>query len=503
MSGNVIETKRRGLTLPIAFVFAIASTAGCGGSNATGSTTTTASRDPLARASVDILSREACPRLLVRTFALDAPKTSQPLVSGKLWVRRCETRVTDHGSLYVDVDVLGWQWADESSWGFGVSEYVYFTAAVRAELTSWVDETPALHVRSLGTPRVTVNEIGRVSARAESFASTIFGVASSIVGKGPNALATAAFRDRVRALIEERAKSGIAIALGEATVPGQPSSSRAAALLDETEWLHADGALLSGSYEPGIDTELRWRWGDGASDGGDVLVRPVCVDEAIALVDSVIAEGRADPRSPTPPQNVVRLSRARDREGVVKLPAMACRWMLVAGSDAKDARIALSLGQTSSAGDQAKAFSTAKKRWTRATVIGFELDAASASNPRSTSSSEQQLIALKVGPSEASLRSLGQPLAASRSSPAIWLVSDPFEIDLGAQGDALIVTLTALEPKSRSILSGAVTYEEAVIGRARVAASHEQREERTVPIERAGRTVGSLRVNLETIAVTR
>lgn len=499
MSGNVIETKRRGVAL--LFMFALTISAGCGGANAASSTTTTASPDPLARASVDILSREACPRLLVRTFSLDAPKTSPPLVSGKLWVRRCEARVTDRGSLHVDVDVLGWQWADESSWGFGVSEYVYFTAAVRAELTSWVDETPALHVRSLGTPRVTVNEIGRVSARAESFASTIFGVASSIVGKGPNALATAAFRDRVRDLIEERAKSGIAIALGEATVPGQPSSSRAAALLDETEWLHADGALLSGSYEPGIDTELRWRWGDGAPDGGDVLVRPVCVDEAIALVDSVVARGRANPQSPAAPQNVVRLTRARDREGVVKLPAMPCRWMLVAGSDAKDTRISLSLGQASSTSDQAKAFSTTKKRWMRATVIGFELDASSST--QSGSSSEQQLIALKVGPSEASLRSLGQPLAASRSSPAIWLVSDPFEIDLAARNDTLLVTLTALEPKSRSILSGAVTYEETVIGSARIAASPQQREERTVPIERAGQKVGSLRVDLETIAVTR
>jgi hypothetical protein len=246
----------------------------------------------LERTAFVMLDREACHRLVARTFPLEDGGAT----SGKLWVRTCSTR-QGRGALDVDVDVLGWQWVGDGSSGFSVHEYVYFRAAVSAHVRATIEvdgNRPSLRVFSTDDPDVTVREIGRVSARASSPASNLLGVASAIIGQSPNALATSTFRSRVGAMIQDRARSGILVALGEARVPGSTGTRADERLLDEIQVLHPGGALISGSYP--ADTSVRLQF--DVAGGRTVLARAVCVDEAATLVDSVVSTHQQQKQRP-------------------------------------------------------------------------------------------------------------------------------------------------------------------------------------------------------------
>jgi len=132
--------------------------------------------------------------------------------------------------------------------------------AVHARLSAAIESTAdgvSLRVWTAKPPEVTARAIGRVDAKASTPAATLLGAASLLVGRGPNTLATAALRSRVRDLIADRAAAGIPIALGEApAVPG--ALPKVVPLLDEKQGLHPGGALISGSFAPGLTPTLHW-----------------------------------------------------------------------------------------------------------------------------------------------------------------------------------------------------------------------------------------------------
>jgi hypothetical protein len=209
------------------------------------------------RAAVDVLVREACPRLLTRTFPLQDANDGE--ATGKAWVRRCSTAKTGD-DLALDVDVLGWQWVGAGSWGFDVHEYVYFRATVRAKLraTILVEETrPKLRLWSDRAPEVEVRALGRVSARADGPASSLLGVAFGVLGEGPNELATAALRHGVAGRIRSQATKGLEIALGDAAGTGAP----APVLFGERERLFPGGAMISGRGRSRLRAERRYAVG--------------------------------------------------------------------------------------------------------------------------------------------------------------------------------------------------------------------------------------------------
>ena len=425
----------------------------------------------LARVALDVLASAACPRLLVRTVSLDDPR--QKGVSGKLWVRKCEARPAASRSLDVDVEIIGWQWAGEASWGFRVEEYVYFTALVRARLSAEVDATnggAALRVWTVDAPDVTVREIGRVATKPLTPASALLGFVGSIAGEGPNELATSALRSRVKELVRDRARSGLAIALDGSTAvtPRGPDEGPVtqAPLLDETQLLHPGGALLSGAYDREQETELRY-----AVDG-TTLVRPVCADEAATIVDATIAGA---PRHAGEPTDVLTLRGS----GTVRLPARGCTWLLVSGA-ATDTPVEAKL-----------VLSTARPRrhhtaehWVRPTLVGFTLDAA----PK-----DPRLLGVAIG-RKGALETLGRPM---RASPAIWLTGRP--VALGA-GMAIDLRIASLKPRGVTWYSAEPRWDETELGVAHVFPTVESgHEEQDVAIDANGTTVGHARIAIDVI----
>ena len=432
-------------------------------------------RTALSRAALDTLEREACPRLLTRTFPLAEPRGT--VSTGRLWVRRCEARRAA-STLDLDVDVLGWQWSGEESWGFAVREYVYFSASIHARLSGAIEadgQRVSLRVWTDAPPDIQVREIGRVDARASNPAASMLGVAAALVGQGPNVLATAALRGRVRDLIADRAVAGIPIVIGEA--PALRGAARAASdaplvLLDETERLHPGGALISGSYLAGASTTLRW-----SVDGDAVaLARPVCVDEALELVDSVVAE-RA-PSAARPLHDVVTLT----GRGEATLPALACPWVLVTGArDDRPVSVALMLAPRTPHRP-----ANAAHRWLRATLVAYEL-----STPESTA------VTFSVGPDDAP-RSFGRALPGARS-PAVGLVAPLFEIARDAP-----VTIRAMEqhPRAPSFWNPSPGFDQTLLARGSVGLdAHLAQQEQSVPLSLDGHAVGMARVRFEAIDV--
>jgi hypothetical protein len=432
----------------------------------------------LSRAALDTLEREACPRLLTRTFPLEAPHGKAS--TGRLWVRRCTAKRTAR-TLDLDVDVLGWQWSGEESWGFEVREYVYFSAAIHARLSASIDATGdgvSLRVWTDKPPEVHVREIGRVDAKASTPASTMLGVASRLVGRGPNALATAALRSRVGDLIADRAAAGIPIAIGEApAVPGAPAVVHA--LLDERESLYPGGALISGSFAPGLAASLRW-----SVDGdGIALARAVCVDEALELVDAVVA-GRK-PASTRAPQDVVTMR----GKGEAVLAPLACRWVLVTGArDDQPVAMAVVLGERAE-----RRVPNATRRWVRATLAAYDLSAAAPASAAAEERGDAVAVTFSMGPDDAP-RSFGRALPAARS-PSVGLVAPLLEVPRDVP---IAVRALQQRPRAPSLFNATPGYDETVIGRGVVTLdAAKRRSEHTVSLVQDGRTVGWARFDIE------
>ena len=435
----------------------------------------------LSRAALDTLEREACPRLLSRTFPLAEPHG--PASTGRLWVRRCAAKRTAR-TLDIAVDVLGWQWSGDESWGFEVREYVYFSATINAGLSASIDATGdgvSLRVWTEMPPEVHVRAIGRVDAKASNLASTLLGAASALVGQGPNTLATAALRGRVRDLIAERASAGIPIALGEAPAV-RGAKAPVLPLLDERERLHPGGALISGSFAPGLVARLRWT----AEGNGVALARPVCVDDALELVDAVVADRPAP--TARAPHDVVTLAGT----GEAILPALPCRWVLVSGAR-DDQSVALTV--VLEEGGERRVASSAR-HWVRATLEAYDLSAAPAS--RSAEGAVDSLaVAFSVGP-EGAPRSLGRALAASKSA-SVGLVAPLFEVTRGAP---IVVLALEQHPRAPSLFNATPGYDETVLARGNLAAAAgPKRQELTVPLALDGRPVGWARFTIESMAV--
>ncbi len=435
----------------------------------------------LARAALDTLEREGCARLLARTFPLQEPNTE--LSTGRLWVRRCAA-VRSATALDLDVDVLGWQWSGGESWGFEVREYVYFSAAIHARLSAAIEATTddvTLRVWTEKPPEVHVRAIGRVDAKASTPAATLLGAASSLVGRGPNTLATAALRARVRDLIADRAAAGIPIVLGEApAVPG--ALPKALPLLDEKESLHPGGALISGSFAPGVTSTLHW----SVEGEGTALARPVCVDEALELVDAVVAERKPPPARA--PRGVVTMK----GKGMEILPALGCRWVLVTGPR-DDREVSVGLVLTDHAERTPR---VAARRWVRATLVAYDLsDAAPAAG--GGDHGESIAVTFAIGPDEAS-QSFGRALPAAKS-PAVGLVAPLVELEGGAP---LALRVLQQKPRPPSLFNATPGYEQTLLasGAARLAAG-QRRQQHTISLTRDGRVLGWAKIDLEQLEV--
>lgn len=436
----------------------------------------------LARAALDTLEREGCARLLTRTFPLQEPDSERS--TGRLWVRRC-TAKRSATALDIDVDVLGWQWSGGESWGFEVREYVYFSAAISARLSAAIEasgEGVSLRVWTAKPPEVHVRAIGRVDAKASTPAATLLGAASSLVGHGPNTLATSALRSRVGDLIATRAAAGIPIVIGEApAVPGAPPKTLP--LLEEKESLHPGGALISGSFAPGLTSTLHW----SVEGEGTALARPVCVDEALELVDAVVAERKPGPARA--PRGVITMT----GKGQEILPALGCRWVLVTGPR-DDHEVTVGLLLTDHAERTPRA---ATRRWVRATLVAYDLSAAAPAVAAGDDAGDSLAVVFTIGPEDAP-QSFGRALPAAKS-PAVGLVAPLVEV----AHDAPIV-LRALQQKPRppSLFNATPGYDQALLASGSAPLDdRKRRQERTVTLTRDGRVLGWVKLDLEQLEV--
>ncbi len=436
----------------------------------------------LAHAALDTLEREGCARLLARTFPLQEPNTA--LSTGRLWVRRCAAKRSTT-ALDLDVDVLGWQWSGGESWGFEVREYVYFSAAISAHLSAAIEANAdgvSLRVWTAKPPEVHVRAIGRVDAKASTPAATLLGAASSLVGRGPNTLATSALRSRVGDLIAARASAGIPIVIGEApAVPGAPR--KVMPLLDEKESLHPGGALISGSFAPGVTSTLHW----SVEGEGTALARPVCVDEALELVDAVVAERKPGPARA--PRGVVTMT----GKGQEILPALGCRWVLVTGPR-DDREVTVGLVLTDHAERTPR---VATRRWVRATLVAYDLTDAAPAPAAAEDAADSLAVVFAIGPEDAA-QSFGRALPAAKS-PAVGLVAPLFEVARNAP-----IALRALQQKPRppSLFNATPGYEQTLLASGAAPLDDgKRRQERTITLTRDGRVLGWARLDLEQLEV--
>jgi hypothetical protein len=424
--------------------------------------------DPLAHATLEALDREACPRLLTRTFPLVDGKAT----SGELWVRQCATRV-DAGALDVQVALLGWQWVGQGSWGFSVREYAYFRATVHARIRAEVvveGDEPELRVWSDEEPAVTVGEIGRVSARASTPPAVLLGFVSSVAGQSPNVLATSALRSHVADAIRTNAKRGVLVALREASPPGLDRTP-SARLLDEDQRLEPSGALISGSFPPGRPMVLRYR----VEGAGAALARAVCDDEAARFVDAIVANGA--PTAANAPTDVLTLR----GEGERRLPAPSCRWVLVTGPESETAVTLHVTLQPEIAPERA-----GTRRWVRATVEGYDVEGIEA----------DPLLAFQLV-HQGERRTLGRPLTSTHAD-VLSLVVGPIEL---ANGEPLHMALVQLTAKRPHWWSG-IKFDETALGDATLVptpgAPHERKR---VTIQAGGRAVGWIDLALDSTEV--
>jgi len=429
---------------------------------------------PLQSLALDALGHHGCEALLGRVLSLEGGEARS---SGRVWIRKC-TADRAPGSVHASASAVGWQWVDTQTGGFDVREYVYFTATIDVVVTAVVEAeggAPIVRIRPIAPAKVDVRDIGRVSARPVSPATTLLGIAGGLFGYGSNALATNAMRGRVEELVKERlslgARQSLRALLGGDTEP--------APWLEEVQVLHEGGALLSGPFEPDQASELRF---DIAAGSDGVLARQVCQDEAASVVDAIVAG--APPRLP-PPRDV-RTLRGR---GTVALGAMRCPWILVTAGVAPKAEgvvATLALGPAARSGE----------RLAHATLIDFEIAKTDLGGASWDPNDNAPDVSFSVEARGAVLR-FG-PAVPDAWKATLWLDSADF---LVRDGDRLLLRAVDLDPVRGGVLDP-LRFDEQPVGTASVTVAELTRGDgQRVELVRDGHVVGSARLRLAWRAV--
>jgi hypothetical protein len=439
----------------------------------------------LAQVALDAIQNRGCARLVTQTFPIDDPTTQ--LSTGRVWPRKCTAQRTGDG-LHVEAEIVGWQWIDQQSAGFAVHDWVYFRATLAADLGATVRTDASGHVtlklKAADAAKVKVAALGEVRAHASNPAAALMGIATGIVGLGPNTLATNAMRGRVRDVFIARASSGFDFALDDPSLASDaPSDKRdAPPWLDQTQGLFPRGALLSGSFPAGAIARLDYDIEGDAS----VLARPVCVEEAAATIDTFLAD---KPEPHEKPAGVIELK----RRGQVVLPALRCPWLLVTGvrdDVSATAKIRLSPVPRSSE-------NWGEKRWVRATLVSFTLEREDPEGGKWDPPNGAADPLFSIGPPGRQVR-LG-PAMPNTLAAAPWVVAPLFEL---SHTDLLELHVVDLDPKPRSWLTTTTEYDEQLVGDGRIDVDAISKDaEITVPITKNGRSTGSAKLRFSSVRV--
>jgi hypothetical protein len=430
----------------------------------------TAAVPPADDALADAVARHGCEFLEDHFLAL---VDDAGVSSGRAWVQRCDAS-REVGGMHVRATVLGWQWLERRASGFDVREYVYFRARVDAHARGHLAAQAGRPVVSFQTREsdVTVEEIGRVSARPATLASRLIGAAASIFGSGPNSVATSSMRSEVENVLRAHLAGGASWSLDEV----QGGSS----FLDERQALYPGGALLSGPMRAGDAALLHFEV-DGERA---VLARAVCLNEVKGIVESVI-DGA--PTSVAPPIDT-RTLRGR---GTLHLDAMPCPWVLVTGtSDDREARVHVSLER-----DRPPPRCGERACMVRLTLGAFDVARLKEDGTSWDPDGGAPDVAFVL---EAAGRTLALgPVFPDTPVGEPWLTSPPFELPAGApftlrafDVDPLPSTLLEPQRSTRELLGVATAKPEELMGGI----------EQTVPLRAEGKERGFVRVRLEVVA---
>ncbi len=479
---------RRRFALCTGWVALAAALAACGGARATAATgakgaTPAAAKDVLKEMALDGLARHGCESLVGKLVPLQEPGAQT--ASGRVWFREC-TASRVPGAVRLRVSLLGWQWIDARAGGFDVREYVYFHAKVSGEVTADVKTAGtevALALRAVGAPEVDVEDVGRVSARPANPAAALLGLAGGLFGYGANALATSSMRSRVGELVTEKLRAGAVLSLREILAPPDESTD---GWMNERQELHEGGALFAGPFAADLPSMLRY---DVAGDDA-VLVRPVCLAEAEAAVDAIVAAGAA-PQTSRPDD--VRTLRGH---GEARFPRMPCPWVLVSGvaahaaSTSPSTQVSLSLSPVVSLNGPRP-----PERLARATLVDFEVapvDPGGASWDPNGNAPDLSFV-LETG---------GRTLRFGPAMPdtlhaTVWLESALFVL---RPGQTMTLRVSDLDPKRANVLEG-ITYVEQLVGTAAIPPAQltgTAREPQRVELRNGDHVVGWARLLVET-----
>ena len=428
---------------------------------------------------LDGLARHGCESLVGKLVPLQEPGAQT--ASGRVWFRECTaSRVA--GAVRLRVSLLGWQWIDTRAGGFDVREYVYFHAKVSGEVTADVTTAGAevaLALRAASAPEVDVEDVGRVSARPANPAAALLGLAGGLFGYGANALATSSMRSRVGDLVTAKLRAGAVLSLREILAPPDESTD---GWMNERQELHEGGALFAGPFAADLPSVLRY----DVAGGGTVLVRPVCLAEAEAAVDAIVAAGAA-PQTARPDD--VRALRGR---GEARFARMPCAWVLVSGVAAptpSSTQVSLSLSPAASPSGPRP-----PERITRATLVDFEVAAVDPEGASWDPNGNAPDLSFVLETGGRTLR-FG-PAMPDTLRATVWLESALFVL---RPGQTMTLHVSDLDPKRPSVLEG-ITYVEQLVGTAVIPPAQvagAAREPQRVELRNGDHVVGWARVLVE------
>lgn len=139
------------------------------------------------------------------------PRGDEP-IGGRFWVRQCQTSLNG-ARVAMSLEGIGWAWVHRGAWGFGLNDYVYFTASGSvvgevdmsfdgAQQVAWAQFRPVL------PPVATGAAIGTVETRANLGGALLHVISRGWAGEKADSTAREKLGAAVQSAFSERLGTG-------------------------------------------------------------------------------------------------------------------------------------------------------------------------------------------------------------------------------------------------------------------------------------------------------
>jgi hypothetical protein len=355
---------------------------------------------------LDLAVKEACSRTRNKWIGLPSTDPGGAVegaaeglvgISGRWLIRDCKEDVVQAGqggaqgpSLHLHLAGPGWQWVDQTSSGFRVHQYVYFSASVDLETALDVGYDPRTQIATLWlTPTdqvgATVEALGKINAHPETLLAAVEGGIGSALGMNPDEVARAQAgtlgAEQFRAHLSHGATLTYDTRVGQldlfvgqlpnGVVPRRPFDDATPWILNEREKLFPAGFQVLGPFDAGASSTLEAI----VEEGAGMTYRAICQSDMQSAIDAVVGGG-------TLPgfQGTGAVAVASGAHDSWTLAPLSCPWVLVIAPPAGAtvaSTVSLRMQQAegasaASAGAGPAAAVVSGTAWVQPTLVSFE-----------------------------------------------------------------------------------------------------------------------------------